>query len=301
MSGASYHLVFRGEVLEGQDRTAVARRLAALLKLDAPKVRALFSGKPVVLKRNVPKDVAVRYQAAFRDAGARLRVTSAGQASTQSDDAGSGHPGSGRPRSADAGSGRPRSADAGSAQAEASTRKPSLAERLAAQEAAAQSESSQAVSGRPIQATLPPDLEAGDDLSVAPAEGDLVRSEERPVIPTVAVDVSHLSAAPPNSGSFADVLPPSPSPPPAPDTSHLELDAVGIDLSPPRQLTELKLDLSALTLAEPGADLAADRREAPPVPVPEPEFDLAPPGSDLETLPKDEPPPPPNVSHLKLE
>lgn len=293
MGETGYHLVFRGEVLEGQDRSAVARRLAALLKLDAAKVRTLFSGQPVVLKRDVAKDVAARYQAAFRDAGARLRVTPADAArkGPAAGAPGSGRPGSGQPGSGQPGSGRPGSANG----------KPSLAQRLAAQEAAEHDAPAAAATGRPIQATLPADLDAGADWSVAPAEGELVSREERPVVAAVAVDVSHLSAAPPNSGSFADVVPAPPPPPPAPDTSGLVLDAAGVDLAPPRQVPELEVDLSALTLAEPGVDLGEDRREPPPVPVPEPEFDLAPPGSDLETLPEDPPPPPPDVSHLKLE
>ncbi len=278
MSETGYRLVFRGEVLEGQDRSAVAQRLAALLKLDAPKVKALFSGKPVILKRDVPKDVAARYQAAFRDAGARLRVTAVAAEESVHD---------------------------------AAPAKPTLAQRLAAQEAAAEpAEPSSpaaaagnpgAAPGRPIQATLPEHVAGGEDWSLAPAEGDLLAASERQQAPEVAVDVSHLSAAPAGSGSLQDVLPKPPPPPPAPDTSHLELDAPGVDLAPPRSQPEIDLALGSLTLAEPGADLGEGRSEALPLPIPEPDFDLAPPGADLETLADEPPPPPPDVSHLKVQ
>lgn len=274
-----YRLVFRGEVLEGQDRSAVAQRLAALLKLDAPKVKALFSGKPVVLKRDVPKDVAARYQAAFRDAGARLRVSA--------------------------------TAAEGAERQGAPAARPTLAQRLAAQEAAneppeasspaAADANPGAAPGRPIQAMLPEHVTGGVAWSVAPAEGDLLDDAERQRAPAVAVDVSHLSAAPAGSGSLQDVLPKSPPPPPAPDTSHLELDAPGADLAPPLSLPQVELALDYLTLAEPGADLGEERSESLPLPIPEPGFDLAPAGADLETLADEPPPPPPDVSHLKVE
>lgn len=278
MTEPVYHLVFRGEVLDGHDRSAVARRLMALLKIDAPKVRALFSGDPVVLKRAVPKAVAARYQAAFREAGARLRVAPV--------------------------------------QAEAPTAaKPSLAERLAAEEVApsappAEASRSQpaeaaadaaAAPGRPIQQTVPADVPGGDGWTLAAPGGDLVSADELPRPQPVAVDVSHLSAAPANSGSLADVLPPPPPPPPAPDTSGFALDAPGVDLAPSRDLPQLELDLSALSLAEAGVDLREGMEAGLPLPIPEGDFDLAPPGADIETLPRKPPPPPPDTSHLHIE
>jgi hypothetical protein len=70
----TYRLVFRGEVLEGQHRAVVKRRLSELLHLDDARVEKLFSGKPVLLKRGVDRDTAARYQAQFKQAGGRLRV-----------------------------------------------------------------------------------------------------------------------------------------------------------------------------------------------------------------------------------
>jgi len=285
-----YNLVFRGEVFEGQDRSAVAQRLMALLKIDAPKVKALFGGQPVLLKRNVPRAVAAKFQAAFRDAGARLRVTPVQtKAETQA------QPGTSTPAA-----------------------KPTLAERLAAEETAASSppapgpapsHSPAAESaadpttapGRPIAQAVAADLPGGEGWSLSAHSGDLVSADELPRSESVEVDVSHLSAAPANSGSLEDVLPPAPPAPPAPDTSELQLDAPGVDLAPPRDVPDLELDLSALSLAEVGADLAEGVEAGLPLPMPEAEFDLAPPGADLETLPRKPPPPPPDTSHLHVE
>jgi hypothetical protein len=70
-----YRLTFRGEVLDGQHRAVVKRRLSELLKLEDAQIDKLFAGNPVVLKRDVDRSTAARYQGLFKKAGARLRVT----------------------------------------------------------------------------------------------------------------------------------------------------------------------------------------------------------------------------------
>lgn len=69
-----YRLVFRGEVAEGQHAAVVKKRLATLLKLDDAKVEQLFGGAAVVLRRSVDRQTAAQFQAAFKKAGAKLRV-----------------------------------------------------------------------------------------------------------------------------------------------------------------------------------------------------------------------------------
>jgi hypothetical protein len=71
-----YRLVFRGEVLDGQHRAVVKRRLAESLKLTDEQAEKLFSGAAVVLKKSVDVGMAARYQALFKQAGGRLRVHS---------------------------------------------------------------------------------------------------------------------------------------------------------------------------------------------------------------------------------
>ena len=70
-----YRLIYRGEILDGQHRAVVKRRLTELLKLGDAQVEKLFAGQPVVLKRDVDRATAARYQALFKKAGGRLRVT----------------------------------------------------------------------------------------------------------------------------------------------------------------------------------------------------------------------------------
>jgi hypothetical protein len=89
-----YRLIFRGEILDGQHRAVVKRRLTDLLALKEEQVEKLFSGKPVVLKRGVDRPTAARYQALFRKAGGQLRVKPepTGEAAAASDSSPSASP-----------------------------------------------------------------------------------------------------------------------------------------------------------------------------------------------------------------
>ena len=69
-----YRLVFRGEVLEGQQKADVKERLGATLKVDGARLDAMFTGKAVVIRKDADTDTAARFQIAFKRAGARLRV-----------------------------------------------------------------------------------------------------------------------------------------------------------------------------------------------------------------------------------
>lgn len=69
-----YQLVFKGEVIEGQHPAVVRKRLALTLKLDDERIQTLFTGNPVVVRKSVDAQTAAKFQAAFKKAGARLRV-----------------------------------------------------------------------------------------------------------------------------------------------------------------------------------------------------------------------------------
>ncbi|MBS1154314.1 MAG: hypothetical protein H6R07_238 [Proteobacteria bacterium] len=54
-------IVFKGSLAPGKTQDEVAPRLAVALKIATQNVHSLFSGKPVVLKRNVPRADSLRY------------------------------------------------------------------------------------------------------------------------------------------------------------------------------------------------------------------------------------------------
>ncbi|NIB42915.1 hypothetical protein HBA55_25130 [Pseudomaricurvus alkylphenolicus] len=78
-SNQLFDIVFRGDILPGQQLLEVKKRLAQLFKADEQKINSLFTGAAIPLKRNLEKSAAERYQAALRQAGADVQVAPAGK------------------------------------------------------------------------------------------------------------------------------------------------------------------------------------------------------------------------------
>lgn len=73
----TFEILFRGDIQFGQNLHDVKLKLQQLFKIDAAKVDALFSGKPVVLKRGLDKSSAEKYQEVLTKAGALVELVSA--------------------------------------------------------------------------------------------------------------------------------------------------------------------------------------------------------------------------------
>ncbi len=74
MSGDLYLIQFKGDIAEGFSIGDVKHNLAALFKVPPEKIEKLFSGTPAVIRKNVDRATALRYQAAMKKAGAISRV-----------------------------------------------------------------------------------------------------------------------------------------------------------------------------------------------------------------------------------
>lgn len=76
-----YTILFEGQILPGFDRETVKEKLAGLLKADSEAIEIMFSGKPVVIRKNVAPEIGEKYRAAMERAGAlcTLRKESAGE------------------------------------------------------------------------------------------------------------------------------------------------------------------------------------------------------------------------------
>ena len=72
-----YQLVFNGTVADGHNLNEVKRNLASLFKIDETKIEKLFSSLPIVVKRNVDYDGAIKAQRVLRKAGAICQVEEA--------------------------------------------------------------------------------------------------------------------------------------------------------------------------------------------------------------------------------
>jgi hypothetical protein len=74
MANVIYAIVFKGEIVEGFKPISVKAHMAKLLKADIEKMKALFSGKQIVIKRTADKQEAVKYGSALKKIGADVKV-----------------------------------------------------------------------------------------------------------------------------------------------------------------------------------------------------------------------------------
>jgi len=85
MSDELYEVAFYGEMVEGAELDQVKAKVAAMFKADEAKLAQLFSGRRVVIKKNIDQATAKKYQSALLSAGAQCEVKSLAEAaSTQS-------------------------------------------------------------------------------------------------------------------------------------------------------------------------------------------------------------------------
>lgn len=69
-----FDVVFRGDIVMGHNLPDVKLRLQQLFKTDTAKIDALFSGRPVPLKKNLDEVSAKKYQVALTRAGAEVSL-----------------------------------------------------------------------------------------------------------------------------------------------------------------------------------------------------------------------------------
>lgn len=80
MADERFDLSYRGLIAPGADPEQARRRLAALFKLSDAGADRLFTGKPVIVKRDVDAATAAQFRKVFAHAGAVLTVVAAGVA-----------------------------------------------------------------------------------------------------------------------------------------------------------------------------------------------------------------------------
>lgn len=69
-----YNVVFEGKTAPGKDTGSVKKQLMTLLKIDAPSIDRLFSGKPVVIRKNADSETAEKFRRVFEATGAICRL-----------------------------------------------------------------------------------------------------------------------------------------------------------------------------------------------------------------------------------
>ena len=70
MSDFRYEVIFYGQIHEDADLNAVKAKIGSMFKADEVTLARLFSGKRIVIKRNLSAEAADKYSIAFAKAGA---------------------------------------------------------------------------------------------------------------------------------------------------------------------------------------------------------------------------------------
>lgn len=229
MSEQTFNIVFSGELVGGADPARVRENLARLFKMDAARVEALFSGKPVVIKKGADQATAMKFRAALRQAGAQCQMVPVG---------GEPEPAAAPPAST------PAAAPASASRAVFEAREPAqsapaepTADDGSAQardevteiEAAPPPEPAPAAAAAPAPSGQPGELETvgtirtsgtgfSGEFDVAPVGADMEEKRDGP--PPVDPDISHLSMAPPGT-ELEEIR--EEKAPVSPDISHLSV------------------------------------------------------------------------------
>lgn len=196
MAEGQFEVVFRGEITGDQPVEAVKQHLATLFRMPAERVEALFSGKPIVVKKNIDEATARKLEQAFQRAGAACEVRSSPDA-----------------RRAEATTPPPADADASAAPAAAGG---------AASQASGPATGSIAAAGDPnrtlVDLTIP---ESFEGLEIDTSDSPLAPPDAQP---TPEIDTTELTLADADSGPLSERRPP---PPADIDTSDLSLEEPG--------------------------------------------------------------------------
>jgi len=81
---SAFNVVFKGEILPGQDIDAVKRQLSLVMKTDAQAIERLFTGTPVVVRKSVDAATGRKFEKVFAAAGAVCHLEPVGTPSSAS-------------------------------------------------------------------------------------------------------------------------------------------------------------------------------------------------------------------------
>lgn len=109
MSDKLYEVAFSGQVSAGADLDLVKQKVGKMFNADDAKLAQLFSGKRIVIKKNIDQATANKYKTALTRAGAECEVNSMGAASPA---AAAGSPAEATPSAAPASAATPAAAAA---------------------------------------------------------------------------------------------------------------------------------------------------------------------------------------------
>jgi len=75
MSDELFEVAFSGQIRDGADLEQVKEKVGKMFKADEAKIATMFSGKRLLIKRNLDREAATKYRTAFKKAGAKCEVS----------------------------------------------------------------------------------------------------------------------------------------------------------------------------------------------------------------------------------
>lgn len=250
MGNPEYDIIFRGDIVFGHQLAEVKLKLQQLFKADAAKIDALFTGRPVPLKRNLDEVTANKYRDVLLKAGAMVEVCSSDKSPANSPPKPAAQP-------------RPQSAASVAPAYAAWTLAPVGADLLPASERpakpAAVAVDTSGLSLRPAEGNLVDSSEVvheldavviAPDLGLAAVGENLIDADEKLELPLVEVELDDWEIAAPGS----DLLMPGERPqvvPVAVANSNFGLAPAGSDLGQLRPaIKAVAPDISNLRLVD---------------------------------------------------
>lgn len=199
MSEELFEIAFSGVIKPGVDAESVKQKIGQIFKADGERLQQMFSGRRVLIKRQVDAVTAAKYQAAFEKAGAICEVKSLSKTAGSQDQGGS---------ISSSASAKPETA---SAHTSTSTTAKDYVSRYPESE-----QIPQALLSTPLNVTGDTIQELAAD--VAPVGSPMQHQINE--VPEPAIDTSGIDMAPVGS-DLTDG--PQENPPPPPDTSGLSI------------------------------------------------------------------------------
>jgi len=235
MAEELYDIVFKGELVRSFDLDTVKKNISQLFKLQGPKLEALFTGRSIVLKRNLNFENASKYRVAIKKAGARVDLVEVKDSDEQctAPTAPSGQLSDSAPGEATATQAEEQQVSASEIERYSMTLAPVGTDVLTGAERPQMEEVDIDVSTISLKAQegdLLDDSEKRADESLgvmdlgefdlAPEGEDLLRESERKKVDAISVDIHSLALVEPGERLSEPAL----APPDPPDASHLSLE-----------------------------------------------------------------------------
>jgi hypothetical protein len=268
MTQNTYDVSYSGVLVEGTDLSQVKANVAKLFRTEVQKIEVMFSGKRVVIKRDLDEQSALKYMAAMKQAGAICELTEKKEETVVNDSA----PKTSQAITEDkqeysAENPPPIPAPTSSPSTTATPTVTAQSTENTARQPQETSASGAGVSiGEMASVTIAPpgetiiehekieepviDISA---ISVDDSKNDLV---EHRVIPEPDIDISAISV----DRSGEDLVQHETVAEPAFDISAISMDETGVDLVEHEEVAPLEVDISNISMAPPGSPVLEDNK-----------------------------------------